>query len=389
MKQRWTFRAYPNEEQTIQLARTFGCVRYVWNWALTLRRDGFVQHRQRIGYAETDARLTQLKRHPETAWLREVSSVPLQQSLRDLQSAFVNFFEHRAAYPIFKQKSKRQSANYTHRGFRFDPLTKTLTIAKIGKLHIRWTRDQIPMPSSVRIIKSTTGKYFVSLVVEIAPLDWPKSGEAVGIDFGLTALATLSTGDKIDNPRHAERRLRRLVRLQRRVSRKQNGSRRRSVALQRLALLHERIRNARWDALHKVSTNLVKRFDRIYLEDLHVRGLVKNHHLARALSDAAIGSVSRLIEAKAARYGKTVVKIDRFFPSSKTCSGCGHVVGKLPLTIRAWSCPSCGTNHDRDINAALNILAVGQTVSAHGAGRSTRRPPGRRATRRRSANPSR
>ena len=147
MKQRWTFRAYPNEEQTIQLARTFGCVRYVWNWALTLRRDGFVQHRQRIGYAETDARLTQLKRHPETAWLREVSSVLLQQSLRDLQSAFVNFFEHRAAYPIFKQKSKRQSANYTHRGFRFDPLTKTLTIAKIGKLHIRWTRDQIPMPS--------------------------------------------------------------------------------------------------------------------------------------------------------------------------------------------------------------------------------------------------
>ena len=389
MKQRWTFRAYPTEEQVFQLARTFGCVRYVWNWALALRRDGLVQHRRRIGYAETDARLTQLKGHPETAWLREVSSVPLQQSLRDLQIAFVNFFEHRAAHPTFKQKSRRQSANYTHRGFRFDPLTKTLTVAKIGRLHIRWTRDYLPMPSSVRIIKTTTGKYFVSLVVEIEPLDWPKSGEAVGVDFGLTSFATLSNGEKIDNPHHAERRQHRLTLLQRRVSRKQKGSRRRSVALQRLALLHERIRNARWDTLHKFSTNLVKRFDRIYLENLHIRGLVKNHHLARALSDAAIGSACRLIEAKASRYGKEVVTIDRFFPSSKTCSGCGHVVGKLPLTIRAWSCPSCGTAHDRDINAAQNILAVGQTVSAHGAGRSTRRPPGRRATRRRSANHSR
>lgn len=389
MKHRWTFRAYPTDEQATQLARTFGCVRFVWNWALRLRSDGFFLHQQRIGYPETDTQLTQLKRQPETAWLQEVSCVPLQQVLRDLQTAFVNFFEQRAAYPAFKKKSLRQSANYTSNGFTFDPKTKTLTVAKLGALKIRWTRDEIPIPTSVRIIKTTTGKYFVSLVVEVAPITWPQSGEAVGLDFGVAHLATLSTGEKLDNPRHAEQQQRRLALLQRRLTKKQKGSRRRDRARHRVAVLHERIRNSRADALHKFSTNLVKRFDKIYLEDLNVRGLVKNHHLARVLSDAAIGMASRMLEAKAARYGKTVVKIDRFYPSSKTCSACGHRLDALPLAVRDWTCPGCGTGHDRDVNAAKNILAVGQTVSAHGAGRRARRGTPRRATRRRSANPSR
>src|SRR5215831_1475155 len=385
MKQRWTFRAYPTPEQTQHLARTFGCVRYVWNWALHLRSEAYRARQERVGYAETDRRLTRLKRAPETAWLQEVSCVPLQQALRDLQTAFVNFFEHRAAYPQFKKKSRRQSANYTKSGFSFDQTTRTLSLAKLGPLKIRWSREVIPMPSSVRIIKSTTGKYFVSLVVDATLIQWPKSGASVGLDFGITHLATLSTGDTIDNPRHAKRQQRRLALLQRRLGRKQKGSRRRDAARHRVAVLHERIRHARQDALHKLTTTLVKRFDTIYLEDLNLRGMGQNHSLARVLSDAAIGITRRLFETKATRYGKTIVTIDRFVPSSKQCSACGQVVDELPLHIRSWHCPSCGTTHDRDVNAAKNILAVGQTVTAHGAGRRPQRAS-RRGTRRRSAN---
>jgi putative transposase len=385
MKQRWTFRAYPTFEQTQHLARTFGCVRHVWNWALHLRSDAYRTRQELIGYAETDRRLTQLKHAPETAWLQEVSCVPLQQALRDLQMAFVNFFDKRAAYPQFKKKSRRQSANYTKSGFSFDQTTRTLSLAKLGPLKIRWSREAVPMPSSVRVIKTTTGKYFVSLVVDTTPIQWPKSGASVGLDFGIMHLATLSTGDTIQNPRHAERQQRRLTMLQRRLAKKQKGSRRRADARHRVAILHERIRNARQDALHKLTTTLVKRFDTIYLEDLNVRGMGQNHSLARCLSDAAIGMARRLLAIKAARYGKTVVTIDRFFPSSKRCSACGHVLDALPLAIRSWECPSCGTTHDRDVNAAKNILAVGQTVAAHGAGRRPHRVL-RRGTRRRSAN---
>lgn len=385
IKHRWTFRAYPTPTQAQHLARTFGCVRYVYNWALHLRSEAFRVHQQTLGYAETDRRLTHLKRQPDTVWLQEVSCVPLQQALRDLQTAFVNFFDKRAAYPQFKKKSRRQSANYTARGFSFDPTSKILSLAKLGVLTVKWSRNVIPMPSSVRVIKTTTGKYFVSLVVDVAPVSWPKSGQAVGIDFGVTHLATLSTGETIDNPRHAERQQRTLRVLQQRLSRAQKGSRRRARARHRLAVAHERIRNARQDTLQKLTTLLVKRFDTLYVEDLNLRGMVQNHAIARVLSDAAIGAAIRLLEDKAARYGKTVIRIDRFFPSSKRCSACRHVLDKLPLTVRAWTCPTCGTAHDRDLNAALNLVAAGQAAAAHGAGRSPRRLA-RRGTRRRSAN---
>jgi putative transposase len=191
------------------------------------------------------------------------------------------------------------------------------------------------MPSSVRILKTTTGKYFVSLVVDTTPIQWPKSGASVGLDFGITHLATLSTGETIENPRHAERQQRRLALLQRGLAKKQKGSRRREALRHRVAILHERIRNARQDALHKLTTTLVKRFDTIYLEDLNLRGMGQNHSLARVLSDAAIGITRRLFETKATRYGKTIVTIDRFFPSSKQCSACGHVLGELPLHLRS------------------------------------------------------
>lgn len=365
MKTRWTFRCYPTPEQESHLNRTFGCVRFVWNQALRARTDAF-RAGERMGYPATDKALTLLKQQPETVWLNEVSSVCLQQALRDLQVAFSNFFDKRAAYPNFKRKETRQSANYTANGFSFNAQTRTLKLAKIGAIKVKWSRKAIPCPSSIRLIRSASGKFFVSLVVESPPVALSKTGEAVGIDFGVSRLATLSNGERISNPKHGVKWQRRLAFYQKRMARCQKGSRRRAHIKQHVAKIHEKIGNSRSDTLHKLSTDLVTRFDVICVEDLNLRGMVKNHSLARSLHDASIGAAIRMIEEKAERYGKTMVKIDRWFPSSKTCSGCGHIVEKLPLSVRQWRCPECGVSHDRDANAAVNILAAGQAVSAHG-----------------------
>ena len=365
MKSRWTFRCYPTPEQEQHLARTFGCVRFVWNWALRARTDAF-RAGERMGYPATDKALTALKATPEHIWLNEVSSVCLQQALRDLQVAFSNFFDKRAAYPRFKRKEARQSANYTERGFSFDTQRRILKLAKIGAIKVKWSRKAIPHPSSIRLIRTASGKYFVSMVVETQPAPLPKTGEDVGIDFGVARLATLSNGERISNPKHGAKWQRRLAFYQKRLARATKGSKRRMKVKRHVARIHEKISNSRSDTLHKLSTDLVTRFDVICVEDLNLRGMVKNHSLARSLHDASIGTAIRMIEEKAERYGKTVVKIDRWFPSSKTCSDCGHIVEKLPLSVRGWACPECGTIHDRDANAAANILAVGQTVSAHG-----------------------
>lgn len=365
MKSRWTFRCYPTPEQEQHLERTFGCVRFVWNWALRLRSDGW-RNGERIGYPATDKALTALKATPEHAWLNEVSSVCLQQALRDLQVAYSNFFDKRAAYPTFKRKEARQSANYTERGFSFDAERRILKLAKIGAIKVKWSRKAIPHPSSLRLIRTASGKYFVSLVVETQPAPLPETGESVGIDFGVARLATLSNGERVSNPKHSAKWQRRLAFYQKRLTRATKGSKRRMKVKRHVARIHEKIANSRSDTLHKLSTDLVTRFDVICVEDLNLRGMVKNHNLARSLHDASIGTAIRMIEEKAERYGKTVVKIDRWFPSSKTCSDCGYIVEKLPLSVREWSCQECGTIHDRDANAAANILAVGQTVSAHG-----------------------
>lgn len=385
MKSRWTFRCYPTPEQESHLNRTFGCVRFVWNWALRVRTDAF-RAGERMGYPATDKALTVLKATPEHVWLNEVSSVCLQQTLRDLQAAFSNFFDKRTAYPSFKRKDARQSANYTERGFSFDPATRTLKLAKIGAIKVKWSRKAIPHPSSIRLIRTASGKYFVSLVVETQPAQLPKTGESVGIDFGVARLATLSNGERIANPKHGAKWQRRLAFYQKRLARATKGSKRRMRVKRQVARVHEKIANSRSDTLHKLSRDLVNRFDVICVEDLNLRGMVKNHSLARAVSDASIGTAIRMIEEKAERYGKKVVKIDRWYPSSKTCSTCGHIVETLPLSVRSWMCPACGTNHDRDANAAANILAVGHTVSAHGGTVRRARATARARTSPRSAN---
>jgi len=388
MKRRWTFRAYPTEPQAEQLDKTFGCCRLVYNGMLAARTAAF-QRGERLTYLGTSTKLTVLKKDPDLAFLNDVSCVPLQQSLRHLQTAFVNFFAKRCAYPIFKKKGRtRDRAEYTRSAFRFDPATQRLTLAKLGGLRLRLSRRVDVEPTTVTVTRHPSGHYYVSMVLEVEPpmTTRTKTGQTVGIDFGVAHLATLSNGEHIANPKPLFQRRTLLAHAQRQLSRRQRGSGRYRAQARRVARLHEQIADARRDALHKLSTLLVRRFDAIYVEDLHLRGMTQNHSLARSLSDASIGTAIRLIESKAEASGVKVVKIDRWFPSSKQCSACGHVLDTLPLHMRHWTCPACGTEHDRDVNAAKNILAVGQTVTARGAGVSTRRSSDRRAARRRSVN---
>lgn len=385
---RYNYRIYPTADQRKQLGRTFGCTRFVYNWGLSLRSKGWKEG-LRIGYPETSSALTALKKEPDRPWLNEVSSVPLQQSLRHLQTAFVNFFDKRAAYPSFRKKAGTQSAEYTKSGFTFDPSTRIFRLAKIGRVKVKWSRNLPSDPSSVTISRNAAGQYFASFVVEVLEAPLARTGAVVGIDFGIARLATLSTGERIANPKHGARYAARLALLQRRLSRKKKGSRGRERARMAVARLHQKILNCRKDAIEKFTTDLVRRFDTIYMEDLNLRSMAQNHSLARSLHDAAIGMASRSLEQKGARFGKTVAKIDRWFPSSKLCSKCGHLLSDLPLQVREWTCPECGTRHDRDENAAVNIAAVGQTVTASGGGVRAKRTSVHEANLLRNSNPQR
>lgn len=379
MKQRWTFRCYPTERQQKELARVFGCCRYVYNWFLSERTKAF-KDGKRMNYNQSSAALTKLKKDSEHKWLNEVSCVPIQQSLRHLQNAFVNFFEKRASYPAFKKKSHRQGAEFTRSAFKYDIDNRNLVLSKIGRIKIKWSRVLPSYPTTATIIRNSSGRWFISFVVEVKDREFPKTKESVGIDFGISRLATLSNGEHVPNPKHLAKRDKRLRWAQRQLARKQKGSNRYNRCRKYVAKLHEKISDSRKDAIEKFTTDIVKRFDLICVEDLHLRGMVKNHSLARSLSDAAIGLALRKIKEKAERYGKKTVKIDRFFPSSKMCNVCGSLNEKLTLGGRVWTCERCHTVHDRDDNASKNILAVGQTVSARGAGVRTVRTSVRKAS---------
>jgi putative transposase len=374
-----------------RLARTFGCVRLVYNKALDARTAAWFTEQRRVGYVETSAMLTAWKRTDELAFLNEVSSVPLQQALRHLQGAFAAFFDKRARYPRFKSKKRsRASAEYTRSAFRWRD--GQLTLAKMAApLRIVWSRP-LPdgaAPSTVTVSQDATGRWFVSLLVAevVAPLHPavdPASGEVreVGLDAGLTSLLTLSTGEKLTNPRHQRRDRDRLAKAQRDLARKRQGSANRARARVRVARVHARIADRRRDQLHKLTTRLVRENQTVVIEDLNVRGMRANHTLARAISDAAWSDLRGMLAYKCAWYGRHLIVVDRFYPSSKTCSACGCLVDRLPLNIRAWTCPACGVGHDRDTNAAKNILAAGRAAIACGAGvrpqRESSRAGGRR-----------
>ncbi|MET7985752.1 RNA-guided endonuclease TnpB family protein [Streptomyces sp. NPDC005281] len=379
VKRAFKYRFYPTDAQAVELSRTFGCVRKVYNLALAARSEAWARQ-ERINYNVTSAMLTAWKKTEELAFLNDVSSVPLQQCLRHLQVAFTNFFARRSRYPRFKSRKKsRKSAEYTTSGFRFRD--GRLTLAKMSEpLAIVWSRllPEGAVPSTVTVSQDAAGRWFVSMLVEdpaVGPL--PAVDAAVGIDVGLTHLLTLSTGEKIANPRYEHRDRARLALAQRRLAKKAKGDgANRAKARREVAKIHARITDRRRDHLHRLTTRLVRENQTLVIEDLRVRNLVKNRNLARAISDAAWSEFRSMLEYKAAWYGREVIVVDRFFPSSKLCSHCGTLAGTVPLSVRAWTC-GCGTVHDRDVNAAKNLLAAGLAVTACGAGvRPQRKTPG-------------
>ena len=367
IKRAYRFRFHPTPEQEMILAKTFGCARFAYNYMLRLRTDAWMQRQERIGYHETSAALTALKKQPEYAWLNEVSSVPVQQALRHLQTAFNNFFAKRARYPQYKRKDGPQSAEYTTSAFKWDG--RSLKLAKMdAPLAIRWSRT-IPKAAKVTTVtvsKDCAGRYFVSMLCTDQVQAKTPVAAKVGIDLGLTHFAILSTGEKIAAPNTFRKNEEKLAKLQRRLAKKTKGSANRKKAKLKVAKLHAKIADSRKDFLHKLSTRLVNENQVIAIETLAVSNMQKNHNLAKSIADASWSEFVRQLEYKSLWYGRELVGIDRWYPSSKRCFDCGHTVKKMPLNVREWTCPECGTIHDRDINAARNVLAAGLAASVCG-----------------------
>jgi putative transposase len=367
MRTAYRCRAYPDKAQQQVLARTFGCVRVVWNRTLADRRARYAADCSSTSYAQTDRALTQMKKDPKMAFLNEVSSVPLQQALRHQHQAFAAFFGKRARYPRFKCRRGKQSAHYTRSAFTLRD--GALRLAKTdAPLRFTWSWPDVDVgaldPTMVVVSRDPDGRWHVTFVVDAAdaqPL--PSTGHAVGVDLGVKDFAVTSDGEKTANSRHLARRARNLARYQRRLTRCQKGSANRAKAVARVARAHRKVRNARTDFLHRASTRLVRQNDVIVIEDLHVSGMMRNRKLARAIADCGWSEFRRQLTYKCARYGRELVVIGRWYPSSKTCSVCGHLLMELSLSTRHWTCPSCGVRHDRDINAAQNILAAGLAVA--------------------------
>ena len=380
---RYKYRIYPTPEQQQQLAREFGCARYVYNWGHRLTLDGleelnspgdfdgkkarsqaFKQHVP--SYVDLAKKLTCLKKKEETSFLKEVSIDQLQQSLRHLDSAWRGCFQKKSQRPRFKKKQEKQSISYTRNAFRFRD--GEFFVAKLkDPLKVRWSRKLPSEPKTATVSKDPAGRFFVSFTVEFEPETLPPTTKTIGVDLGLAHFLTTSDGEKVENPRYLQQDLKKLATAQRRLAKKKKGSRNREKARAKVARLHARIADKRNDFLQQLSTRLVRENQAIGIEDLTVKNMVKNKKLSRAISDVGWGAFVRMLEYKAEWYGRKVVKLDRWFPSSKTCSSCHHVLESLPLSVREWQCPSCGENHDRDINAALNIKgAAGLAVQACG-----------------------
>jgi putative transposase len=370
VKRAYRFRFYPTDAQAVELMRTFGCVRKVYNLALQARNEAWRSRSERVTYNASSAMLTEWKRTEELSYLNEVSCVPLQQALRHLQTAFNNFFARRAGYPRLKSRKKsHDSAEYTASTFRWRD--GRLTLAKMSEpLNIVWSRPlpEGSSPSTVTVSRDSAGRWFVSMLCDdrhVHPL--PPVDAAVGLDAGVASLLTLSTGEKIANPRYEERDRRRLAKAQRELARKQKGSNNRRKCQTKVARIHARVADSRKDYLHKLSTRLVRENQTVVIEDLAVRNLVRNRSISRAISNASWAELRSMLEYKCAWYGRELVTVDRWFPSTKLCSACGAVRENLPLNVRAWTC-DCGVAHDRDVNAAKNILAAGLAAAACGDG---------------------
>lgn len=365
MLRAYKYRIYPTEEQKVLLAKTFGCCRFVYNWALNLKIEVYKQEKKSIGNVELTNRMrSELKTEHE--WLGEVNSQALQSALRNLDTAYKNFFRdtHAVGFPKFKSRKQKQSFQCPqHCSVDFGKGTISIPKAKDipAVLHRRFKGTV----KTVTISMTPSGRYFASVLVdtsmqEMKPSE-PMRDTTVGIDLGIKSLAVCSDGRTFANPKNLQRSLDRLKLLQKRLSRKQKGSANRNKARIRVARLQEHIANSRKDSLHKITHALThdSQVRTICMEDLNVKGMQRNHHLAQAVGDASFGMFLTLLEYKCSWYGVNLIKIDRFAPSSKTCGKCGHVYKGLNLSERSWTCPECGTHHDRDFNAACNIKEFG------------------------------
>ena len=338
----------------------------VWNQTLAVRRARWQQERKSTSYAQTDAALTAMKKDPALAFLSEVPSVPLQQTLRHQHQAFQAFYRKRSRYPRFKSRRGHQTAHYTRSAFTMR--NGVLRLAKTdAPLRFAWSWPDSDVtaldPTIVIVSREPDGRWYITFSIDTdPPKPLKETGHAVGVDLGVTDFAVTSDGERIANPHHLERKARNLTRYQRRLARCQQGSANRAKAAAKIARAHRKVRFARRDFVHRASTRLIRLADTIVIEDLNVAGMVRNRHLARAISDCGWGEFRRQLAYKCQRYGRGLVVIDRWFPSSKTCSACGYLLADLSLSTRHWTCPSCRTLHDRDINAAKNILAAGLAV---------------------------
>ncbi len=376
---RYRYRIYPDAAQRAALARVFGCARVVFNDAIRLREEAR-EHGEKISDTEVQRQVVTLaKATPEREWLGEVASVALVQACQDARRAYKNWFDSMAGRrkgrkmgrPQFRRKHGRQSIRLTRNGFALHG--QRLYVAKVGDIKVKWSRDLPSVPSSVTVVREPDGRYYASFVVERDAQPFPPCDREVGVDVGLASLAVCSDGLVIPNPRFLRKAERRLKTAQQALSRKQKGSRNRVKARHRVAVLHRKVRETRLDHAHKTALTLVRDNQAVYAEDIAVSGLARTR-LAKSVHDAAWSTLLRLIEEKAAFHGRYFARIGRFEPTSQVCSACGVRDGKKPLSVREWTCKECGTTHDRDVNAARNILAAGQADRLNASGGSVRPP---------------
>ncbi|MEU9043025.1 MULTISPECIES: RNA-guided endonuclease TnpB family protein [unclassified Kitasatospora] len=378
MQLRYSFRVYPNGPQRSALARAFGCARVVYNDALRVRETARATGLAFVTSAELGKQLTAAKATPERTWLGEVSAVVLQQSLRDLDTAYRNFFDGlqgkrpKMGAPRFKsRRDTRQAIRFTANArWKITP-GGDLSLPKIGDVRVKWSRALPSVPSTVTVVKDSAGRYFAGFVIDTDPADdlgrMPETDSQVGIDLGLTHFAILSDGRKIDSPRFLRRAEKRLKKAQQALSRKAKGSSNRDKARIKVARAHARVTDARREFHHRLSTEIIRENQAVAVEDLAVKGLARTR-MAKSVHDAGWSAFVTMLEYKAARYGRTLVKIGRFEPTSQVCSACGVKDGPKPLNVREWTCAACGAVLDRDINAAVNVAkAAGLAVSACGA----------------------
>ena len=359
MKKGIKFRIYPNREQQNIINQTLGCCRLIYNKGLAMRNEAY-ENGSKIGYSQTSAMLTDLKKDEKFAFLKLVDSIALQQSLRDLDRGFVNFFQKRAAHPVFKSKhNHHQSYRTINQRDNIRIVGKRIKLPKLGFVKIRQSME-VGKINNVTIERTPTGKYFAVLNVEFEPEPLINMGGLIGIDVGIKDFYSDSNGNVVSNPKYLEKSMRKLIREQRKLSRKQKGSNNRNKQRVKVALVHEKITNQRNDFLQKQSTMLIRENQTICIEDLKVKNMIRNRRLAQHIASASWSKFFDMLTYKSVWYGNDIVKVPAMYPSSQTCSCCGYKNTLVKnLAVRVWECPECHTVHNRDTNASINILNKG------------------------------